>query len=145
MTEVHGGFRAAGKPYGADVAKRIDDAGKVAQVDIDAARAWQKDLRAQFRATFEDFDIVLTPTTPVTRKIIGEDMIGEHHYRTVLSYFTALVNHALNPALAMPVAGSGKPPVSIQAIGPGGSDVRLISFARSLESAGLVGFRPAPG
>jgi Asp-tRNA(Asn)/Glu-tRNA(Gln) amidotransferase A subunit family amidase len=89
-------------------------------------------------------DMLVTPTTPTMRKVIGEDLIGGRHYRVVLSWFTALVNHALLPAIALPVAGTGLPAVSLQVIGPLGSETALIGLGRSLERAGLVGFTPAP-
>jgi Asp-tRNA(Asn)/Glu-tRNA(Gln) amidotransferase A subunit family amidase len=76
------------------------------------------------------------------RKVIGEDSIGDRHYRAVLSWFSALVNHALLPAIALPLAGTGAPPVSLQAIGPLGSETALIGFGRSLVDAGVAGFRP---
>ena len=60
------------------------------------------------------------------------------------AWFTALVNHALHPAIALPLAGTGGPPVSLQAIGPLGSETSLIDFGRTLEESGLVGFIPAP-
>jgi Asp-tRNA(Asn)/Glu-tRNA(Gln) amidotransferase A subunit family amidase len=78
------------------------------------------------------------------RKEIGNDMIGDRHYRAVLSWFSAVVNHSLHPAIAMPVPGSGEPAVSLQAIGSLGSETGLIAFGRSLENAGVVGFTPAP-
>ena len=92
----------------------------------------------------ETADLLVTPTTPTMRKVIGEDMIGDRHYRAVLSWFSALVNHALLPAIALPLPGTGAPPVSLQAIGPLGSETGLIAFGRSLVDAGLAGFSPAP-
>jgi Asp-tRNA(Asn)/Glu-tRNA(Gln) amidotransferase A subunit family amidase len=78
------------------------------------------------------------------RKVIGEDLIGGVHYRKVLSWFTSIVNHALLPAIAFPLAGTGTPPVSVQVIGPPGSDLALIAVAKSCEDAGLVEFITAP-
>jgi Asp-tRNA(Asn)/Glu-tRNA(Gln) amidotransferase A subunit family amidase len=74
------------------------------------------------------------------RKVIGEESIGGRHYRTVLSWFTSIVNHALLPAIALPLRGSTGPPPSLQVIGPMGSEAQLIGFGRALEENGLVGF-----
>jgi Asp-tRNA(Asn)/Glu-tRNA(Gln) amidotransferase A subunit family amidase len=101
-------------------------------------------IRARFAEALSNLDLLITPTTPVMRKVIGEDSIGDRHYRAVLSWFTAIVNHSLHPAIALPLAGSGAPPVSLQAIGSPGSETGLIGFGRSLERAGLVEFNPAP-
>jgi Asp-tRNA(Asn)/Glu-tRNA(Gln) amidotransferase A subunit family amidase len=144
VAAVHRRFREEGLPYGADVAKRVDDCLETGRDRIDGGRAWQQMIRSRFVDAFEDVDLVLTPTTPVMRKVIGDDMIGDRHYRAVLSWFSALVNHALLPAIAVPLAGTGAPPVSLQAIGPLGSETTLLQFGRTLEDSGLVGFLPAP-
>jgi Asp-tRNA(Asn)/Glu-tRNA(Gln) amidotransferase A subunit family amidase len=101
-------------------------------------------IRRQFAEAFTTVDLLITPTSPAMRKQIGNDSIGERHYRAVLSWFSAIVNHSLHPAIALPVVDSGEPPVSLQAIGSSGSETGLIGFGRSLESAGLIGFSPAP-
>jgi aspartyl-tRNA(Asn)/glutamyl-tRNA(Gln) amidotransferase subunit A len=144
VSEVHASFREQGLPYGEDVARRVDDCMATTEDQRRSGREWQLMIRARFAEALSDFDLLITPTTPVMRKVIGEDSIGGRHYRAVLSWFSATVNHALNPAIALPLAGSGKPPVSLQAIGPLGSETGLIGFGRSLETAGLVGFTPAP-
>ena len=77
------------------------------------------------------------------RKVIGEDMIGDRHYRAVLSWFSALVNHVAPRHRPSP----GRlwcPAGVLQAIGPLGSETALLDFGRTLEESGLVGFIPAP-
>jgi aspartyl-tRNA(Asn)/glutamyl-tRNA(Gln) amidotransferase subunit A len=143
VTDVHREFRAQRLPYGEDVAARLEDCETVTPEKSQTGRAWQHLLRGRFADVFETVDLLVTPTVPVMRKVIGVDTIGDLHYRAVLSWFTALVNHTLHPALAMPLVDSGAPPVSLQAIGPMGSETGLLGFGRALESAGLVGFTPA--
>lgn len=144
VNEIHEGFRGQGLPYGPDVAKRLEDCAAVTEADMDAAASWQSTIRSRFEAAHGRFDFLLTPTTPVMRKEIGNDTIGGLHYRTVLSWFTALVNHSLCPALAMPLTGSGTPPISLQLIGSRGSETALLAFGKTLERLGMVGFQPAP-
>jgi aspartyl-tRNA(Asn)/glutamyl-tRNA(Gln) amidotransferase subunit A len=144
VSDVHREFRAQGLPYGDDVAKRVDDCLATSPERIEAGKEWQRMIRLAFARAFDSVDLIVTPTTPVMRKVIGEDMIGDRHYRAVLSWFTALVNHALLPAIALPIFGTGAPPVSLQAIGPLGSETALLGFGRSLVNAGLAGFSPAP-
>ncbi|MGH8872497.1 MAG: amidase [Acidimicrobiia bacterium] len=144
VDSVHRSFREQGLPYGDDVAKRVDDCLAKATDERETGREWQMTIRSRFAEAFETIDLLITPTTPAIRKVIGDDSIGDRHYRAVLSWFTALVNHALHPAIALPLLASGAPPVSVQAIGSLGSETRLIGFGRSLEEAGLVGFTPAP-
>jgi aspartyl-tRNA(Asn)/glutamyl-tRNA(Gln) amidotransferase subunit A len=144
VSDVHREYRAQGLPYGEDVAKRVDDCIATGPDRIEAGKEWQRMIRRRFAGAFETVDLLLTPTTPVMTKIIGEDSIGDRHFRAVLSWFTAVVNHALHPAIALPLAGTGAPPVSLQAIGPLGSETALIEFGRSLVETGLAGFSPAP-
>jgi aspartyl-tRNA(Asn)/glutamyl-tRNA(Gln) amidotransferase subunit A len=144
VSDVHRDYRAQGLPYGEDVARRVDDCLATGPDRIEAGKQWQKMIRRRFAAAFETVDLLLTPTTPVMKKVIGEDSIGDRHYRSVLSWFTAVVNHALHPAIALPLAGTGAPPVSLQAIGPLGSETTLLGFGRSLVETGLAGFSPAP-
>jgi aspartyl-tRNA(Asn)/glutamyl-tRNA(Gln) amidotransferase subunit A len=144
VSNVHREFRAQGLPYGDDVARRVDDCLATGPARVAAGKEWQQMVRRRFAEAFETADLLVTPTTPTMRKVIGEDMIGDRHYRAVLSWFSALVNHALLPAIALPLPGTGAPPVSLQAIGPLGSETGLIAFGRSLVDAGLAGFSPAP-
>lgn len=144
VVEVHREFRARGLPYGDDIAKRLDDAEQVAPDEIAQARRWQDTIRTRFAETLADVDFLITPTVPVRRKEIGQDEIGGKHYRSVVSYFSSLVNQSLHPAIAMPLAGTGRPPASLQAIGGRHSEGALLTFGRTLESAGVVGFVTSP-
>ena len=141
---VHSEFRARALPYGDDVATRLDDCAVVTSEQADAGRGWQRMIRSRFGEAFESIDLLITPTSPAMQKEIGQDSIGGRHYRTVISWFSAVVNHSLHPAIALPLTGSAGPAVSIQAIGSLGSETHLISFGRSLESEGVIGFAPAP-
>ncbi|MGB7860391.1 MAG: hypothetical protein WBM90_07830, partial [Acidimicrobiia bacterium] len=55
--------------------------------------------------------------------------------------FSALINHSLHPALALPIADSGAPPASIQIIGPLWSEPNLIALGNELERAEVVKFQ----
>jgi len=142
INQIHHDFREQGLPYGDDVAARLDDCATVTPEQSAQGRKWQQMIRTRFSDAFEHVDLILTPTVPVMRKVIGVDAIGDLHYRTVLSWFTSIVNHALLPAIAMPVIGSGSPPVSLQALGPMGSEEMLLGFGGDLESQGVVRFVP---
>lgn len=144
VTAAHREHRQRGEPYGASVEARIEVAESVTAQAARAARAWQETIRSRFADAFATVDLLATPTSAARRKVIGEDSIGDKSHRTVISYFTALVNHALHPALAMPIVNSGAPPASLQVIGPLDSESKLIGFGRSLDKAGVTGFTPAP-
>ena len=144
VTAVHAAFRAEGRPYGPDVAHRLDEAERVTDSQKEEAAQWRSMIKQRFGNAFHTVDLMLTPTVPARRKVIGEDIIGDRHHRAVLSYFTSMVNQSLHPAIAMPLTESGTPPASLQAIGPLDSEISLIAFARQLETEGMVGFTPSP-
>lgn len=143
VREVHRQFRQKGEIYGADVAKRLDDAEATTDTEIRAGRDWQEMVRSRLSDAFGGVDLLATPTIPVRSKTIGEEMIGDRHHRAVLSYFSAVVNHALHPAIALPLAGTGRPPLSLQLIGPMGGEALVLGTARRLEAARLSRFTPA--
>jgi len=108
-----------------------------------SAARWQEMIRSRFADALGTVDFLLTPGCAARSKTIGEDGIGDKNHRSVLSYFSAVVNHALHPALALPILNSGAPPASLQVIGALESEVDLIGFGRSLDGAGISGFAPA--
>lgn len=151
VVAVHREYRYQGLPYGSEVALRLDEAFAVTPKQIDEGRAWQATIRERVSDAFGMVDLLLTPTVPAMRKTIGDDEIDGTPYRKVLSWFSSVVNHALVPALALPLAGTGRPPVSLQLIGPADSEPMLLEVGRQLEREEVVEFvsadlpNPAPG
>jgi Asp-tRNA(Asn)/Glu-tRNA(Gln) amidotransferase A subunit family amidase len=145
VREVHREFRSLDKHYGKEVEERIVAVEELNLDEIEAARDWQRMIRQRFTDALATVDFLITPTSPARRKVIGQDGIGEKHHRAVLSYFSSIVNHALLPAIALPILNSGAPPASLQVIGNIDSDPRLLGLGRWLEEAGIVGFTPALG
>ncbi|MGA7270256.1 MAG: amidase, partial [Acidimicrobiia bacterium] len=138
VEQVHGAWRKEGRPYGADVGARIDSALSVTEAEARSARDWRRVVTASMTRATSAGQLLITPTVPALDKVIGQERIGNHHYRAVLSWFTALVNTAGLPALSMPLRdGPGRPP-SLQLIGAPGSEARLLSVARRLEREGLL-------
>ena len=138
VAAIHRAWRLDGLPYGEDVGERIDTALSVDDTAVEDARRWQQALVDAIRAVTDDGALIVTPTVAAMDKAIGQDMIGAHHYRTVLSWFTAPVNTAGCPALTMPVKGPGRQP-SVQLIGPPGSEAQLLATAGVMEQSGLLG------
>lgn len=145
VSAAHRQFRERGEQYDPAVGSRIEIAEGVTAEAAAAAKQWQSRIRSRFSDAFATVDFLITPTSAARSKTIGEDDIGDKSHRTVLSYFTALVNHALHPALALPIVNSGAPPASLQVIGALDSEVDLIAFGRTLDEAGLTGFALAGG
>ena len=145
VAAAHRQFRNQGEPYGSAVEARIAAAEDVTREAANAARQWQMMIRSRFADAFATVDFLVTPACAARSKTIGVDGIGDKHHRSVLSYFSAIVNHALHPALALPILNSGAPPASLQVIGALDSEVDLIGFGRSLDAAAISGFALAPG
>lgn len=144
VATVHREFREEGKPYGPAVASRIEAVEQLTPEEVTEAREWQRMLRQRFADAFGTVDFLITPACAASRKVIGQEMIGDKDHRSVLSYFSAIVNHALHPALALPIANSGAPPSSLQVIGDLESEPALIGIGRWLEDTGVAGFTLAP-
>ncbi len=145
VAAAHRQFRLRGETYDPAVESRIEVAEAVTPEETAAAREWQRMIRSRFTDAFGTVDFLLTPATPARRKVIGEEMIGERTHRAVLSYFSAVVNHALLPAIVLPLTDYGSPPASLQVIGPMNSESGLIGFGRWMEVEGVVGFTAPPG
>lgn len=148
VAAVHRTWFEEGKPYGPEVRDRLAEAMEVSVDRFVEVRAWRAALNRAARRAFDEVDFLVTPTVGAMRKVIGEDQITidgrPYQYRAVLAFFTALINHVRAPALAMPLDAPGNPPPSIQLIGPRWSEDRLLRLAETLESSGLVRFRPPP-
>ena len=144
VTAIHRAFLERGETYGPDVMTRLEEAANTNEEETRQARDWQAMIRNRFSDAFATVDLLVTPTVPVRRKLIGNELIGDLPYRTVLSYFSAVVNHSLHPAIALPLANSGIPPASLQVIGPLNSESSLLAFGRSLEKANVTRFIEAP-
>lgn len=145
VAAIHRRWREEGRPYGEDVGGRVDAAVKVS-ADEEALAEGQK-WRARITAAMEEATsgdtLVVTPSVATIDKRIGVDRIGEHHFRVVLSWFSAPVNPTGHPAISLPLAGDGRRP-SVQIIGPRRSERRLLALGRRLEARGIVGMSRLP-
>ncbi|HEX9761726.1 MAG TPA: amidase, partial [Acidimicrobiia bacterium] len=73
VREVHRPFRRRGESYGADVARRLDDAEKVTEAESRSGHDWQGRMRSALAEGFDRVDLVITPSVPVRSKTIGEE------------------------------------------------------------------------
>jgi len=147
IASVHRAWVTGGRPYGTEVAARLEGALRVGVDDLVASLTWQAAVKNVAREVFTSVDLLATPSTGVTRKVIDDDDVDVGHgakssYRPALAWFSALVNHLGSPAISLPLAMVGNPPPSIQLIAPWWSEETLIAAARRLEREGLVGVRP---
>lgn len=139
---VHRAWFGEGRDYGDDVRERLEYAIGLGSDDYVAAHAWRIEIQRHFEQLFSTHDLVITPATGVTSKMLGQDMVstigGDVFYRKALSYFTALVNVAGNPAIVGPLATDGSPPPGLQIIAPDFSEHRLLDVAATLVEQGVL-------
>jgi Asp-tRNA(Asn)/Glu-tRNA(Gln) amidotransferase A subunit family amidase len=142
-------YRAEPERYGREVGDRVASTLEYTLDDYLDGLAWRRRVGdALDRALLDGCDAVITPAVATLRKVIGVDTVTvggtDEGYRSALSCFTAVVNHAGHPALVAPIAVPGTPPPSIQLIGRRGGDHTLLELGIALECAGLIATPPPP-
>lgn len=108
-------------------------------------------IATRVNAVFEEVDVVLSPTVPCPAPAVDE--VSERGFfasvrRTMhMVPYTAVWNVLGNPAVAVPVGVTGGGlPLSVQLIGPDGSEPRLLQVAAQVEAAfSLAGSYPELG
>lgn len=151
VASVHREFRSnPNNRYGPVVEARMRIADAVTLDEYIAALEWRARLRQAFAGAFEAYDLLITPAVGAREKVIGEDEIDidgqPQHFRFVLSWFSALVNHAGLPALVLPLQTSapGVPP-AIQFIAPWWQEHTLLEVGLMMEQSGLSAVVAPPG
>ena len=116
----------------------------------DIARAERKraEIWHRWRALFETYDLILTPTTPVPPFPVERNYPDVIEGRKLQSYMdwvgpTFLVSLATLPAASVPAGlTSAKLPVGLQIVGPRFSEPVILSAARFVEEAHPLGLPP---
>lgn len=140
---VHHRSRSEGKPYGDEIVTRLETVEAVTMERLFAAQEWRQRLRHRATLAFGRVDLIATPATGATRKVIGETTIptnqGDQPYRQVLSVFSALVNSMGCPAIVGPINTPGTPPPALQLIGGWWQEHRVLEVAATLQRDGVLG------
>lgn len=96
------------------------------------------EFRERVRQKFEQFDLLLTPTTPVPAFGVGSDTPAELGERTIISwqYYTYPFNLTGQPAASIPAGFTAAGlPVGLQAISKINHEVDIYRLASALEEA----------
>jgi amidase len=115
---------------GADVLQRLRKASEISPAAVAAAQVELDEWRTRLSKLWRSVDLLALPT------LLGfpprlENAQDMHLIRGL----TSPINAAGLPALALPVPSAGPLPASIQLIGPGGSEERLLAAGALLELA----------
>ncbi|MFW5787202.1 MAG: amidase family protein, partial [Halanaerobiales bacterium] len=89
-------------------------------------------IKNDFEKIFDEYDLIITPTSPTTAFKIGEDKSPIEMYHADI--FTVPVNIAGLPALSLPCGfDSDNMPVGLQMIGPHFGEGKILKAAYTLE------------
>jgi aspartyl-tRNA(Asn)/glutamyl-tRNA(Gln) amidotransferase subunit A len=121
---------------GEDVLKRLRIGAAYTSTEYILARHTQSVLRRQYDQFFEDYDILLTPATPVPAPSIAEpDAIKQAAW---LTRFTAPFNLTGLPAISLPCGFTeGGLPIGIQIVARRWGEATLLQAAQAYEGATL--------
>jgi aspartyl-tRNA(Asn)/glutamyl-tRNA(Gln) amidotransferase subunit A len=112
-----------------------------------AALSWKRDFTRKLLSFFDNYDILIVPTSPVTAfsaEIIGPTRIAGRKTSPYEWFgWTWPFNVSGFPALSLPVWADNVMPVGIQVVGRLGADELILKFGGDLE-ARLGAFRPPP-
>ncbi len=141
-------WEAEPERYGPEVRRRVEQASDYSMDDYIDGLRWRTRMQSVAWRALGEVDVLVTPTVGSVHKTIGEDLVdvdGEMvPYRSAMARFTAPVNHLKFPALALPLAGSGAPPASLQLIGAPWLEHHLLEIGAALELAAIVGVERPP-
>jgi aspartyl-tRNA(Asn)/glutamyl-tRNA(Gln) amidotransferase subunit A len=120
--------------FGEDVLKRLQQGAALTSSEYILARRTQALVKRQFERFFEHWDILLTPTTPITAPLIaGPDALEQAR---LLTRFTSPFNLSGLPAISIP-CGFTKDnlPVGLQLVSRPWAEADLLRAAYSYEMA----------
>ncbi|MGJ7496458.1 amidase [Variovorax sp. RT4R15] len=134
-------YREAPETLGPNVRANVEMAAAITLADRAWAHLEQTRVARQFARAFEQFDLIIAPTTPVTpfpwtelyAERIDDQAMRNYYHWLGLTYVVTL---ATNPALSLPcgVDEHGMP-FGLQMVGRLRGDAALLAAARSLEQA----------
>lgn len=126
---------------GPNVRANYEMGSKMSLADVAWAHAEQTRIYRRFQETFRDYDLVLSPTVPVTpfpwtqlylAEMEGKALRNYYHWLS-LTYFITL---ATNPAISIPAGVDHKRmPFGLQVVGRARGDGELMAAANAMEQA----------
>jgi len=131
-------IRARPRAYGPDVRIRLQLGALVSGADYVLAQRMRAKFKDAVRRLFDDIDILLLPTTPITAPVVGERTVrwrtGEEPVDGALVRLTAPFNLTGVPALSVPYGEVGGLPVGLQLVGRWNDEARVLAVGRLIEA-----------
>jgi aspartyl-tRNA(Asn)/glutamyl-tRNA(Gln) amidotransferase subunit A len=120
--------------FGEDIRRRLEDGAKTSSTDYILARRTQAEMKKRFEQFFEEYDFLITPTTPIAAPTIeGHDAVEQ---AARLTRFTAPFNLTGLPALSVPCGFTAEGlPVGLQIIARAWGEFKLLTLGHAFEQA----------
>lgn len=115
--------------------------------ELQAAYAEMRALSQQMHAFHRDYDLLLTPTVPITAFAAGVDTPDATRFPQWYDWtpMTWPFNLTRQPAASVPCGFVGGLPIGLQIVGPMFSEETILRASRCVEQACATGARPALG
>jgi aspartyl-tRNA(Asn)/glutamyl-tRNA(Gln) amidotransferase subunit A len=130
-------IRRRPRAYGADVRARLQLGALVSGVDYVVAQRARARIRDAIQRVFQEVDVMILPTTPITAPLIGERVVrwptGDEPVDGALVRLTSPFNLSGVPALSVPYGQAGGLPVGVQVVGPWNGEARALAVGRLIE------------
>ncbi len=121
--------------FGPELLPRLMDGAAATGRDYAIARRKQATLRREVETLFLDYDILLTPTTPMVA-VRADDPEALDHARAHLSRFTSALNVFGVPALSVPCGFDSEGlPIGLQIVGPHWAEAQVLRAGYAYEQA----------
>ncbi|WP_423199964.1 MULTISPECIES: amidase [unclassified Cupriavidus] len=141
VASLHGAYQNDPEALGPNTRANYELGARMSLVDSAWAQAEQSRILQRFQQAYQEYDVILSPTTPVSpfpwTRLYADVIDGqaqENYYRWLaLTYVVTLTTH---PALSLPcgVDEAGMP-FGLQITGPFRGDALTLGVAQAMESA----------
>jgi aspartyl-tRNA(Asn)/glutamyl-tRNA(Gln) amidotransferase subunit A len=119
--------------FGPDVLQRLRSGAAVTTEEYILARRTQTLARREAERFFEEYDLLITPTTPMAAPRRGADAVERARQ---LTRFTAAFNLTGLPALSLPCGFTSEGlPIGLQIVGPSWSEAHVLRAGNAYEQA----------
>ncbi len=121
--------------YQPQIRKFIEIGNNVTASAYNEALQKSEGLRQTYRNLFEQFDVILSPTTEISAPLIKDVMEKPDFYRELLVRNTGFFNVVNAPSISIPAPVGSHMPVGLMASSHENQDLKLLDMAREIDSA----------